>query len=123
MSDSLKPVREALQKNYEKEGRYPKNHTQLNALLTANGIDLSKITDPWGLVDRTECSVSGGEDVLTFKSNGPDKKAGTADDAEATSMEWQYFRQTGQVIDQIAREDPYMTGNYIRAYRTPRERM
>jgi hypothetical protein len=123
MSDSLKPVREALQKTYDKEGRYPKNHTQLNALLTANGIDLSKITDPWGLVYGTEYSVSGTEDVLTFKSNGPDKKAGTADDAEATSMQWQYFRQTGQVIDQIAREYPYETGNYIRDYPTLRQRM
>jgi A-macroglobulin TED domain/Alpha-2-macroglobulin family/Carboxypeptidase regulatory-like domain/MG2 domain/A-macroglobulin receptor binding domain/Macroglobulin domain MG3 len=123
MSDSLKPVREALQKTYDKEGRYPKNHTQLNALLTANGIDLSKITDPWGLVYRTEYSVSGAEDVLTFKSNGPDKKAGTADDAEATSMQWQYFRQTGQVIDKIARECPYETGRYIRDYPTLRQRM
>ncbi len=123
MSDSLKPVREALLKTYDKEGRYPKNHTQLKALLTANGIDLSKMTDPWGLVYRTEYSVRGAEDVLTFKSNGPDKKAGTADDAEATSMQWQYFRQTGQVIDQIAREDPYMTGNYIRDYPTLRQRM
>jgi A-macroglobulin TED domain/Alpha-2-macroglobulin family/Carboxypeptidase regulatory-like domain/MG2 domain/A-macroglobulin receptor binding domain/Macroglobulin domain MG3 len=123
MSDSLKPVREALQKTYDKEGHYPKNDTQLNALLTANGIDLSKITDPWGLSYRTEYSVNGAEDVLAFKSNGPDKKARTADDAEATSMQWQYFRQTGQVIDQIAREYPYKTGKYIRDYPTLRQVM
>ena len=66
---------------------------------------------------------SGSEDVLTFKSNGPDKKAGTADDAEATSMQWQYFRQTGWVIDQIAREYPYKTGKYIRDYSTLRQVM
>jgi len=123
MSDSLKPVREALQTTYDKEGRYPKDDTQLNALLAAKGIDLAKITDPWDRRYQTQYSVSGTEDVLTFKSNGPDKKAGTADDAEATSMQWQYFRQTGQVIDQIAREYPHQTGKYIRDYPSLSEMM
>jgi A-macroglobulin TED domain/Carboxypeptidase regulatory-like domain/Alpha-2-macroglobulin family/MG2 domain/A-macroglobulin receptor binding domain/Macroglobulin domain MG3 len=121
ITNSLKPVREALQATYDKEGRYPKNDAELSAILAAKGIDLVKITDPWGLTYRTEYSVSGAFDVLTFKSNGPDKKAGTADDADATSMQWQYFRQTGQIIDQIAREYPYNTGKYIRDYSTLRE--
>jgi hypothetical protein len=123
MSNSLKPVREALQTTYEKEGGYPKNDAQLSALLAAKGIDLTKMTDPWGLTYQTDYSVSGAEDVLTFRSNGPDKRAGTADDAEATSMQWQYFRPTGQVIDQIAREYPYQTGKYIRDYPTLRQVM
>jgi hypothetical protein len=123
MDSSLKPVREALQTTYDKEGRYPKDDTRLNAILVAKGIELRKITDPWGLAYRTEYSVSGTEDVLTFKSNGPDKKAGTADDALATSMQWQYFRQTGQIIDQLAREYPSKTGNYIRDYSTLRQVM
>ena len=118
MTNSLKPVREALQATYDKEGRYPKNDAQLNAILAAKGIDLAKITDPWGLTYQTEYSASAAFDVLTFKSNGPDKKAGTADDADAASMQWQYFRQTGQTIDQIAREYPYKTGKYIRDYST-----
>ena len=67
--------------------------------------------------------MSGAVDVLTFKSNGPDKKAGTADDADATSMQWQYFRKTGQIIDQMAREYPYKTGIYIRDYPTLRQVM
>jgi hypothetical protein len=123
MANSLKPVREALQATYDKEGRYSKNDAQLNALLAAKGIDLAKIADPWGVPYRTEYSVSGAVDVLTIKSNGPDKKAGTADDADATSMQWQYFRQTGQSIDQIAREYPYKTGRYIRDYPTLRQAM
>jgi len=123
MDNSLKPVREALQTAYDREGRYPKEDTHLNALLVAKGIDLRKITDPWGLAYRTEYSVSGTQDVLTFKSNGPDKKAGTADDAQASSMQWQYFRQTGQIIDQLAREYPSKTGNYIRDYSTLRQVM
>ena len=122
MTNSLKPVREALQATYDKEARYPKNDAELNAILAAKGIDLAKITDPWGL-NRAEYSVSGAFDVLTFKSNGPDKKAGTADDADATSMQWQYFRKTGQIIDQMAREYPYKTGNYIRDYPTLRQVM
>jgi hypothetical protein len=123
MGNSLKPVREALQASYEKEGRYPKNDAQLNALLAAKGIDLAKISDPWGLSYRTEYSVSGAEDVLTFRSNGPDKDADTADDAEATSMQWQYFRETGRIIDQIVGEYPYQTGKYIRDYPTLRQVM
>jgi hypothetical protein len=123
MTNSLKPVREALQATYDKEGRYPKNDAQLNAILAAKGIDLAKITDPWGLTYRTEYSVSGAVDVLTIKSNGPDKKADTDDDADATSMQWQYFRHTGQMIDQIARESPHTTGKYIRDYSTLRQAM
>ena len=123
MTNSLKPVREALQATYDKDAPYPKNDAELNAILAAKGIDLAKITDPWGLTYRPEYSVSGAFDVLTFKSNGPDKKAGTGDDADATSMQWQYFRKTGQSIDQMAREYPYKTGNYIRDYPTLRQVM
>jgi len=123
MGNSLNPVREAMQATYEKEGRYPKNDAQLNALLAAKGIDLAKISDPWGLSYRTEYSVSGAQDVLTFRSNGPDKNAGTPDDAEATSMQWQYFRETGRIIDQIVGEYPYQTGKYIRDYPTLRQVM
>lgn len=123
MTNSLKPVREALQATYDKEARYPKNDAELNAILATKGIDLAKITDPWGLTYRAEYSVSGTFDVLTFKSNGPDKKARTADDADATSMQWQYFRKTGQIIDQMAREYPYKTGNYIRDYPALRQVM
>jgi hypothetical protein len=122
MTNSLKPVREALQATYDK-GRYPKNDAELNAILAAKGIDLAKITDPWGLTYQAEYSVNGAFDVLTFKSNGPDKKAGTADDADATSMQWQYFRQTGRIIDQMAREYPYKTGKYIRDYTSLRQVM
>src|SRR5215469_14080877 len=49
MGNSLKAAREALQATYDKEGRYPKNDGQLNALLAARGIDLARILDPWGL--------------------------------------------------------------------------
>jgi hypothetical protein len=48
MTNSLKPVREAVQATYDKEARYPKNDAQLNAILAAKGVDLAKITDPWG---------------------------------------------------------------------------
>ncbi|HXP41113.1 MAG TPA: MG2 domain-containing protein, partial [Candidatus Acidoferrales bacterium] len=78
MTNSLKPVREAVQATYDKEARYPKNDAQLNAVLAAKGVDLARITDPWGLTYQAKYSVSGAFDVLTFKSNGPDKKAGTA---------------------------------------------
>ena len=123
MNDSLNPVRDALETTYSKESRYPNDDTQLESVLTAKGIDLAKIADPWGLRYRTEYSVRGTEDVLTFKSNGPDKKAGTADDADATSLQWQYFRQTGRIIDQIVREYPQQTGKYIRDYPTLRQVM
>jgi uncharacterized protein YfaS (alpha-2-macroglobulin family) len=123
ITNSLKPVREALQTTYDKKSQYSKNDAELNAILAANGIDLAKITDPWGLTYRTEYSVSGAFDVLTFKSNGPDKKAGTADDADATSMQWQYFRERGRIIDQIVGQYPYKTAKYIRDYPTLRQVM
>jgi uncharacterized protein YfaS (alpha-2-macroglobulin family) len=118
MNNSLKPVRDALETTYSKESRYSKNDTQLKADLAAHGIDLAKIGDPWGLPFRTEYSVRGTQDVMTFKSSGPDKKAGTADDAVATLLEWQYFREAGRIIDQIVREYPNQTGKYIRDYAT-----
>jgi hypothetical protein len=123
MNNSLKPVRDVLVKTYEKESHYPKNDNQLNAILTAQSIDLAKVTDPWRIPYRTEYSVSGTEDVLTFKSNGPDKKASSDDDLIATTMQWPYFRRIGQVIDQIVREYPYQAGKYIRDYSTLRQEM
>ena len=92
-------------------------------LLRPKASILAKISDPWGLSYRTEYSVSGAEDVLTFRSNGPDKDAGTADDAEATSMQWPYFRETGRIIDQIVGEYPYQIWKYIRDYPTLRQVM
>src|ERR1044072_6177436 len=118
MNDSLKPAREALENTYEKEGHYPKNDEQLKGILAARGVDLAKISDPWGLPYRTEYTVRGTQDVLAFKSNGPDKAPGTADDAEVTTLQRPYFRKTGQIIDQIVRDYPYDTGKYIRDYTT-----
>jgi hypothetical protein len=123
MTNSLKPVGDALGKTYDKEGRYPKNDDQLNAILAAQSIVLARIADPWGVPYRTDYSVSGTEDVLTFNSNGPDKKAGSADDLVATTIQWPYFRQLGQLIDQIVHEYPHQSGKYIRDYSALRQEM
>ncbi len=123
ISRSLEPVRKALGETYGQEGRYPKDDAQLKAILSAKGVDLTKILDPWGMPYRAQFSVSGPSDVLTFKSNGPDKIPGTLDDVNSTSMQWPYFGPIGQLIDQVVQAYPNQTGKYIRDYTTLRQAM
>ncbi len=120
---SLAPARSVLEKTFASEGRYPANDAELKAILAAKTIDLAKIVDPWGVPYQAHFSVSGPYDVLTFHSNGPDKIPGTADDVKAAPMQWPYFRKIGQIIDQVVREYPKRTGNYIRDYATLRQAM
>ena len=120
---SLEPARSALEKTFASEGRYPRNDGELKAILGAKGIDLAKILDPWGVPYHAHFSVSGAYDVLTFHSNGPDKIAGTADDVKSTPRPWPYFQRMGQIIDEVVREYPKRTGNYIRDYATLRQAM
>jgi hypothetical protein len=120
---SLAPVRSLLERTYAREGRYPENDAELKAILGAQGIDLGRILDPWGVPYHAHFSVSGAYDVLTFYSGGPDKIAGTADDVKSVPMQWPYFQRIGQIIDEVVREYPKRTGNYIRDYATLRQAM
>ncbi len=120
---SLAPVRDAINAAYSRGDRLPKNDAQLKAVLDAKGLDSTKILDPWGMPYRAEFSLSGSNDVLKFKSNGPDKLPGTPDDVESTVIQWQYFRRTGQIIDLAVQEYPKQTGEYIRDYATPHRAM
>lgn len=123
MNKSLQPVGLALDNAYDRDRRYPKDDAELNAILADASVDLVQIRDPWGMPYRTEYSVRGAFDELTFKSDGPDKKTGTADDAIATSVSRAYFRRVGEMIDRVAREYPHQTGKYIRDYAALRAAM
>jgi hypothetical protein len=48
VTEQMKPVHEALDGRYLRNGEYPRTETELRAILSDAGIDFAKVRDPWG---------------------------------------------------------------------------
>lgn len=97
---------------------YATDAASLKTILAKRGIDLAKMSDPWGMQFKPEFSVSRENAVVSVISAGPDKVFGTVDDITAATMNFAYFTPIGKAITTSAVSYHQRTGKLIREYDT-----
>jgi len=113
VNEQMKPVHNALDARYLRNGEYPRTETELRAILSDARIDFSKVRDPWGNNYRAIFSISGGSDMLTLMSAGADERFDTDDDFSADRLSWRYFAPVGGAIDRVVRAFHERTAGFI----------
>lgn len=114
VSKQLKPVEKALEERFSKDYSHPADLHSLDAILATGGINFDEIRDPWGQPFLPEFSVNRTQDIVTLKTAGPDKIAGTGDDFTAFSCGFAYFTKLGNDIDNAVRSYHANSGKFIR---------
>ncbi len=76
----------------------------ISTLSDALGPAWTNLTDPWGMPFQPEFVVENENLVIRFKSAGPDKKYGTADDFEVYNFQRKYFTSLHRQIRDILKK-------------------
>jgi hypothetical protein len=113
VNEQIKPVHDALNARYLRNGEYPRTETELRTILSDAGIDFAKVHDPWGNNYRAIFSIPGPSDMLTLMSAGPDERFDTDDDFSADRSTWRYFVPVGGAIERVVRAFHERTGGFI----------
>ena len=93
----LEPVRRALDEDYLRTLRYPRDPASLSLLLPGKGAELR---DPWMQPYQARFETAGAGDVLRLVSMGPDKQPGTDDDFTALTVKRPWFGKFSALIGQ-----------------------
>ena len=104
----------AINARHHRGDAHPTDEASLSRLLSAAGIALEDLRDPWGTPYRPVFSIERANDLLAFTSAGADKRHGTADDWTAQHFRWEYFRPAGEAINRALSEHHRRTGGFIR---------
>jgi hypothetical protein len=110
----LAPAREALKRRYDASAEFPSDEASLARILSAAGVDLAALRDPWGRPYRAEFYAEGDQYVLEIMSDGADKRAGTDDDFGASGFTWPYFKKIGGAMNRSAAAYHARTAGYVR---------
>jgi hypothetical protein len=110
----LEPVSASFEAQFKKNFDHPVDMVSLKRILTANNIDLESLRDPWGNEYIAEFAVDKTQDVVTLKTVGPDKKAGSPDDFSVLTKGFAYFSRLGESIDRAQQTYFERTNSYIR---------
>ncbi|HZG51064.1 MAG TPA: MG2 domain-containing protein [Pyrinomonadaceae bacterium] len=110
----LQAAASAINARHNRSGEHPTDEASLRRLLSAEGIALEDLRDPWGTPYRPVFSIERTNDVLAFTSAGADKRHGTTDDWTAQRFSWNYFRPAGEAINRALSEHHRRTGGFIR---------
>jgi hypothetical protein len=110
----LAPAREALKRRYEASAEFPSDDASLARILSAAGVDLAALRDPWERPYRAKFYAEGDQYVLEIMSDGADKRAGTEDDFGASGFTWPYFKKIGMVMNRSAAAYHARTARYVR---------
>ncbi|HEU4597802.1 MAG TPA: alpha-2-macroglobulin family protein [Pyrinomonadaceae bacterium] len=118
ISAQLNPLTAALNAHYERHAEYPLDDDALSRILSAAGVSVGELRDPWGSPYRARFSTDRAEDVLELLSAGADERADTDDDFAGARLTWPYFRPAGEKINHVAVEYHKRTGGFIRDRQT-----
>jgi hypothetical protein len=108
------PLETALRKQFDANYAYPSDDVSLKKILRANGVDLDALRDPWGNSYEAVFTTEKAQHIVTIKTAGADKKAGTKDDFSVASAGFAYFTPIGKAIDKAVADYHRQTGGYIR---------
>ena len=93
------PVAAALDAAYSASFDYPRDAEHLGYVLSRGGIAASELRDPWGTLYAMDFLTEYSNDVIRFKSAGPDKMFGTGDDFDAYDVWRPYFLPQQRAIE------------------------
>lgn len=110
----LGAVENALKKQFDKDYAHPVDEASLRKILSANGVDLDSLRDPWGNNYQAVFTIEKAQNIVTLKTAGADKKAGTKDDFAVSSAGFAYFTPHGKAIDRAVADYHKRTGGYVR---------
>lgn len=111
----LGPLRSTLSAELHTHGELPLTQTQLAPLLSAHGIDLSALRDPWDDPYTVSSEFfNRGTATLHMHSAGPDKQLGTVDDFDVDVANWPWFETRHRMLQPAVEAYHQRTGGYIR---------
>jgi hypothetical protein len=97
------PFVDALDRDYADTLSYPRDEAGVDRVVAAARLPADELRDPWGTRYAEELVTYLSDDVLNFKSAGPDKKFGTNDDFVAHTIERSHFRPHRIAIEEALR--------------------
>jgi hypothetical protein len=110
----LDPAAKLLQERFTDAGHFPVDDAEFASLLGEKGIDVSHLIDPWGRPYHVRRTYEWVNEVLEFRSEGPDKTLGTSDDFTALSLSRPFFEHDTQPLRGVIDSYHARTGGYIR---------
>ena len=123
IKSQLEPVRQALERRYERSREYPRDEVGLLRILKEANVDYAALRDPWGNPFRAAFFYDNQLQALTLTSAGGDKKFNTSDDFIVARYDWFYFLSPGEAIDRAGRDYHARTGRFIRDRQTLSEEL
>ena len=107
----LDPVAKLLQ---EHTGHFPADGAEYSSFLKEKGVDPSRLSDPWGRPYHVRRTYQWINEVLEFRSEGPDKTLKTSDDFMAMSLSRPFFEFDAKRLRAVIDAYHASTGRYIR---------
>lgn len=114
----LTTIENVLKQQFEKDYAHPTDEASLRKILSANGVNFDSLRDPWGNVYQAVFTTEKTQNIVTLKTAGADKKAGTKDDFAVSSASFAYFTPVGKAIDKAAADYYGRTEGFIRDWQT-----
>lgn len=100
---ALAPVKRAIDEFYLDHLEFPRDQASLERIA---GYALRSANDPWLRPFYSRFSIEGADAVVRIYSDGPDKKAGTADDLTGLTMRRKWFAPQASLMRAAQREFP-----------------
>lgn len=113
----------ALEKRYRQQELAATDEASLRRILAMDGIDIEKMSDPWGNRYRVAVHISQAASKISVSSAGPDEVEYTADDITAFTRAYGYFQETGSKINRTFSDYEKRTEDFILNYKTLRDEM
>ncbi len=110
----LDPVSKLLLERFTDNGHFPADDAEYASLLREKGIDASGLVDSWGRPYHVRRTYKWVNEVLEFRSEGPDKSLGTSDDFTALSLSRPFFEHNVKRLRAVIDSYHVRTGGYIR---------
>src|SRR5467141_821878 len=107
----LDPVAKLLQ---EHTGHFPADGAEYSSFLKEKSVDASRLGGPWGRPYHVRRTYQWINEVLEFRSEGPDKTLKTSDDFTAMSLSRPFFEFDAKRLRAVIDAYHAHTGGYIR---------
>jgi hypothetical protein len=109
----LDPILPAMNAQFTSSGHFPADDVELTKVLNLHGMEGYRLADPWGRPYHVSRSYRGRDELLEFRSEGPDKTPDTPDDFTALSMSRPFFEADAARLRSILDAYHARTGGYI----------
>jgi len=105
-------------KEWNEQGKQPRNDRELAELGNQCNVDIAAMRDPWGTPYKYTFRFEGGNHIFTVTSAGPDKKFGTEDDFTAHETQRVYFLYYGNLLKRVGQQLMDKENRFIRDHDT-----